>query len=108
MIRWSTPTQPIIVRNVDLTQMASVVVTFAQGCLRVSIEDPPMSYDDETDSTTLLPTLTQLQTAGFCAGRVDVQVNAIDTDGLRVPSDIATLHVGNNLLDAPMGGEPEA
>lgn len=102
MIRWSTPTQPIIVRNVDLTQMARVVVTFAQGCLRVSVEDPPMSYDDETDSTTLLPTLTQLQTAGFCAGRVDVQVNAVDWMGYRVPTDKAVAQIGSNILEGVM------
>ena len=104
MIRWSTPTQPVHVLNVDLTHMAKVVVTFAQGCRRLDVEDPPMEYDVDTDTTTLYPTLTQLQTAGFAHGTVEVQVNAIDAAGYRVPSDIATFHMGSNLLDEPMDG----
>ena len=104
MIRWSTPTQPVHVINADLTHMAKVVVTFAQGCRRVSVEDPPMGYDDDEDVTTLYPTLTQLQTAGFRPGLVVVQVNAIDAAGYRVPSDAATFHMGSNLYDAPMDG----
>ena len=104
MIRWSTPTQPVHVLNVDLTHMNKVIVTFSQGCRKVSVEDPPMSYDEDTDTTTLLPTLTQLQTAGFRAGNVVVQVNAIDAAGYRVPSDIASFKMGSNLLDAPMDG----
>ena len=107
MIRWSTPTLPVHVLNADLTHMAKVVVTFAQGCRRVSVEDPPMGYDADEDVTTLYPTLTQLQTAGFRAGSVVVQVNAIDAAGYRVPSDAATFHMGSNLLDEPMdGGDP--
>ena len=105
MIRWSTATQPVVVQNVDLTQMAQVTVTFAQGCRRVDVDGPPMSYDEETGHTTLLPSLTQLQTAGFAPGRVEVQVNAIDADGYRVPSDIAAFHMGSNLLDRRMDGE---
>lgn len=102
MIRWSTPTQPITVRGCDLTQMERVTVTFAQGCRRVDIDDPPMSYDAETGCTELLPTLSQLQTAGFCPGTVEVQVNAIDWMGYRVASDKERFHMGSNILDRRM------
>lgn len=102
MIRWSTPTLPVIVEGIDLTSMSRVAVSFAQGCRHAEIYDPPMSYDAETDSTTLLPTLTQLQTAGFCAGRVDVQVNAVDWMGYRVPTDKAVAQIGSNILEGVM------
>ena len=100
MIRWSTPTQPIVVHGADLTATGChVVVTIEQGCARLDVEDPPMSYDSEADCTTISVGLTQEQTAAFRTGHADVQVNAVDWSGYRVVSERARVHVGSNLLD---------
>ncbi len=100
MISWTAPIIPVHVRNADLVSTGCRVrVTIAQqGCRGVTVEDPPMSYDAQTDATTLLVGLTQEQCGSLHPGPAKVQVNAVDWSGWRVASDQATATLGSNLI----------
>lgn len=99
MISLTTPVIQVHVRNADLVSSGChVLVTFAQGCTSVTIDDPPMTYDSETNTTTLRPVLSQVQCGQFCPGPVKVQVNAKDWMGWRPASDQATDYIGSNLF----------
>ena len=99
MISWTNPTIPVHVRNANLVATGChVLVTISQGCESVTVEDPPMTYDAETDTTTLLVGLTQSQSGAFRPGPANVQVNARDWMGWRPASDQATTYIGSNLL----------
>lgn len=106
MISWTTPIIPVHVRNADLVSTGcSVRVTIAQqGCRSVTVEDPPMSYDAEAGTTTLLVGLTQEQSGMLRPGPALVQVNALDWMGWRPASDQATTYIGSNLLREALHG----
>lgn len=99
MISWTTPTIPVRVRNANLVATGChVLVTIAQGCRSVTVEDPPMEYDEAEDTTTLLVGLAQEQCGLLEPGPCKVQVNALDWMGWRPASDQATAYIGSNLL----------
>lgn len=103
MISWTTPTIPVHVRNANLVATGChVLVTISQGCERITVEDPPMTYNAEAGDTTLLVGLTQQQCGRLHAGPAKVQVNAKDWAGWRPASDQATTYIGSNLLEGVM------
>lgn len=106
MITWTTPTIPVHVRHANLVATGChVLVTIAQqGCASVTVEDPPMAYDSDTDTTTLLVGLTQEQCGSLHPGPAKVQVNAVDWSGWRVASDQATATLGSNLIREVLHG----
>ena len=99
MITWTSVTIPVHVRNANLVATGCHVrVTIRQDCTAVHVDDPPMTYDSETDTTTLLVGLSQQQCGQFSQGAARLQVNAADWSGFRVASDQATMNLGSNLL----------
>ena len=103
MILWTTVTILVHVRNANLVASGCHVrVTIMQGCTVVHVDDPPMSYDDETHTTTLTVGLSQRDSAGLHAGPAKVQVNALDWMGWRAASDQVTTMLGSNLYSEEM------
>lgn len=101
MIRYTTPILPLEVEGIDLTQNEDVYVTLEQGCIELTKKDDlSMSYDSETNITSISFMLTQEETAAFSLAKaVDVQVNFINEAGIRDATNIATIPVMRNLLD---------
>lgn len=99
MTTWTTPTIPVHVRHADLTSLEfRVCVTIAQGDVSVTVNDPPMVYDSNTDTTTLFAGLSQQQCGMFHHGPAKIQVNAVDWSGFRIATNQATKLLGSNLL----------
>lgn len=99
MIRYTTPTDELTVRGVDLTGY-EVWASYQQRSKKLDVNAVDVSYDG-TDTTVLVP-LTQEQTGSFCSGQVSVQVNWLTPDGYRDATNIKTITVGANLLDKVM------
>lgn len=102
MIRYTTPILPLEVEGIDLTANGDVYVTLEQGSLELTKKgaDLTVSYDAESDLSTITFTLSQEETAAFNINRsVDVQVNFINSAGVRDATNIATVPVLRNLLD---------
>lgn len=97
MRRYTTPTVELTVKGVDLTGM-DVLVTFAQACRKITVENPTMTLSTGGDTVIEVP-LTQLQTGGFTEGSVEVQVNWLDALGNRDATTVGTIEVERNLLD---------
>lgn len=90
MYRYSTPTIPIRVKDADLSQFSSFIVTLRQ--LAVKIDLTPVVNGD-----TLTVELTQEQTAMFTRlYPVNVQVNAFTAAGKRFPSNIMHMTIGED------------
>ena len=103
MITWSTVTFPVYVRHANLVATGCHVrVTISQGCVAVHVDDPPMSYDAQTDTTVLTVGLSQEDSGRFHAGPAKVQVNAKDWMGWRPVTDQATKMLGSNLYSEEM------
>lgn len=97
MIQYTTPTIPIRVRGGNiLASNVRVTFTFAQNRRRVDVA--PDSMEATEDGVLCEVSLTQLQTGGFHAGRVDVQVNAVDSNDFRAASPFKSVYIGSNLL----------
>ena len=100
MRRYTTPTQELTVRGIDLTDM-DVYVTYVQGeCRKVTMQPEEVAYDADSGNTTVTVSLSQLQTAQFKPGkRAQVEVNFIDADGKRNATAIREINITQNLLD---------
>jgi hypothetical protein len=103
MIRYTTPLLPLEVEGIDLTSDNDVYVTLAQGENRKITKsgvEITIAYDAQTDISTIDFTLTQVETAAFELGKsVDMQVNFINSAGVRDATNIVTIPVMRNLLD---------
>lgn len=95
MIRYTTPSYELTIEGVDLTGF-DVYVTFSQNGQTLTIEDPPITVEDET--TTITCELTQEQSASFKQGRMEVQVNWVDAVGKRSATVIKQVPVLAQLL----------
>lgn len=95
MRRYTTPTIDLTVEGWDLSG-AEAFVTFRQGPRKVTFDGLTATYDG-TDSTVSV-SLSQLQTAQFQPGVIDVQVNWVE-GGTRNATEIRQVDVGQNLLD---------
>lgn len=96
MRRYTTPSIMLTVENADITAF-SVYVTFKQRDRVITLENPTSQF--VVANTILSVPLSQLQTAGFAPGFVDVQINWKDRLGNRDATDIGTIRVAENLLD---------
>lgn len=84
----------ITVTGYDCTAMSDIHVTFRQGDTMVDVTNVTVG-----SSSSLSLVLTQQETQRFVDGMgCFVQLNYIDTNGLRKASDIVTLGVDDNLL----------
>lgn len=99
MIRYTTPTDELTVKGVDLTGY-EVWASYRQRSHKLDVQADSVTYDG-TDTTILVP-LTQEQTGAFCAGQVSIQVNWLTPEGKRDATTIKTVEVGANLLDRVM------
>ena len=101
MIRYTTPTDALKVKGLDLGEY-DVYVTFTQkpkGSRNETILTVPatnIEFDGEYSDIQI--TLTQQQTAQFVEGPCSLQVNYIDVNGLRNATKKHTIMVHDNLL----------
>ena len=106
MIRYTTPTIPLVVEGKDLTDNLDVYVTLEQEVNRVELTKCgtdlilTTTTHEQTTDTNVSFTLTQEETAMFnLRASVSVQVNWIDASGIRGATEIKTIPVMRNLLD---------
>lgn len=97
MIQYTTPTIKIVAHGADLTPF-TVRVTIKQSSTKVSVDVADMSYDSETDETTLNVPLTQAQTGSFRKGSASIQLNWFDGTGYRDATIEKPICVENNLI----------
>lgn len=92
---WTTPTTVVTLETSSDLTACEVYVTFSQGDRELTrlmdVEAVEGGYRFEF-------TMTQLESGGMKPGKpIEVQVNAVDSNGYRVPSDIAEYRMGRNL-----------
>lgn len=111
MINYTTPTYPITVEDKDLTGQ-DVYVTFEQMGKKLTKSGADLTITTETHDqvtdTIITTTFTQEETAMFDPGtRVKLQVNFINSEGVRDATNKATIEVFSNLLDKVIAyGDP--
>ena len=103
MINYTTPTISLTVEDVDLTGN-DVYVSLEQGKTELTKTGTDLIIDTETQGqqtdTTITLTLSQTESASFDFGKsVSVQVNWINSSGVRDATEIKTIGVMRNLLD---------
>lgn len=103
MINYTTPTIPLTVEGVDLTGN-DVYVSLEQGKTELTKTGADLVIETETQGqttdTNITFTLTQTESAMFDFGKsVSIQVNYINSSGVRDATEIKTIRVMRNLLD---------
>lgn len=101
MINYTTPSITLEVEDVDLTAQ-DVYVTIVQGSIELTKSGQALtiSYDSETEVSTIVFTLSQAESAQFAFSRsAQLQVNFINASGVRDATNIAQIDVLKNLLD---------
>ena len=96
MRQYTTPTMRLFVEERDLTGW-DVRVTIAQDAKKLTISDPTIEYEEGRGSQITF-TLTQSQTGMFNDRPVEMQLNCINRDGVRIASSIVHPNIGKNLL----------
>ena len=95
MIRYTTESQSLYVKGVDLTQ-CDVYVTYRQADVTMEVTDVTVTFDG-TD-TLVVARLTQEQTARLQRGYAKVQINYVDVQGHRDATVEKEFYVHGNLL----------
>ena len=101
MINYTTPSITLEVEGADLTSQ-DVYVTIVQGSIELTKSGQALtvSYDSEQDTSTIVFVLSQEESAQFAFSRsAQLQVNFINSSGVRDATNIATIDVLKNLLD---------
>ena len=100
MFQYTTPTDVLFLRGINLEGF-DVWVSYQQKKRELDVKVPAASvtYDSETDTTTVTAKLTQEQTGLFGVGTVEVQVNWIGPDDSRDATFIGEEEVFKNLLE---------
>lgn len=101
MINYTTPSITLEVEGADLTTQ-DVYVTIVQGSIELTKKgtDLTISYDSQKDISTIVFTLTQTESASFAFNKgAKLQVNFINSSGVRDATNIAEIGVLKNLLD---------
>lgn len=97
MRQFTTPTIVLLV-PADLTG-TDVYVTIKQNSALLTIEDPALVFDIETNTSTIFVNLTQEQTGAFdMTAPAKLQVNWIDENGNRQATVTKQVHIEENLL----------
>lgn len=103
MINYTTPTISLTVEAVDLTGQ-DVYVTLQQGSHEMTKKGADLTvttetHDQQTD-TNITFVLSQAESASFKFNQaVSVQVNWINSSGVRAATEIKAIGVMRNLLD---------
>ncbi len=97
MRRYTTPTLPVFVQGIDLTEF-DVYVTLAQRTHVKTVNADDMEYNEE-GNTRINVDLSQFETAEFREGAIKLQVNWVDTEGKRYATNEATIQMCGNLLE---------
>lgn len=103
MINYTTPSISLVVESVDLTGN-DVYVTLEQGSHELTKTGSDLiittdTHGQQTD-TEIVFTLSQTESASFNINKsVSVQVNWINSSGVRDATEIKTIGVMRNLLD---------
>lgn len=101
MIRYTTPTDALKVKGLDLSEY-DVYVTFTQkpkgSRSETILTVPATNIEFDGEDSDIQITLTQQQTAQFVEGPCSIQVNYIDVNGLRNATKKHTIMVHDNLL----------
>ena len=95
-IRFTTPTEHLVIRGIDLSQ-CHVMVSMSQGTRQLDLVANDVTYDGS--DTHIYLTLSQAQSATFFKGEVRAQVNWISPDGKRDATLEAVIPWHGNLLD---------
>lgn len=99
MINYTTPTISLVVEGVDITDK-DIYVSLEQGLTELTKTGSDLIVEAEEADTKISLTLTQTESALFDYNKnVSVQVNWIDSDGVRAATEIKTIGVMRNLLD---------
>ena len=96
MQRYTTPTLPLVLTGGDVTRNCKVYLSIAQGDKTLKLEVTKIT--PMLCGTLLEVPLSQIQTGGFCPGKVALQVNVIDASGYRAATDIKYYNLGSNIL----------
>lgn len=94
MRKWTTPTDTIIVDDIDLTG-CDVYATYSQGISSITKKVEPKAIEGGTE---LNVTFTQKETARFRPGPAKIQVNYVFPNGERDATKTAYVEVTENLL----------
>lgn len=94
MRRGTTPDYVLSISGYDLTDQ-SLYVTIAQYSNKITLtgERLTVTYDSETNITSIVFSLTQEETLAFKSGNVEVQIRFIDADGVAQATEIKLLPV---------------
>lgn len=96
MIQWTSPTDELRVRGVDLTG-CDVWVSYQQRKVELDVKATTVAFDGS--DTTVTVELAQAQTAMFKPGTVQVQVNWVTLEGRRDATLAKEDEVHVNLLE---------
>lgn len=102
MINYTTPSITLEVEGIDLTDNQDVYVTIVQGAVELTKKNEALtiSYNSQTEVSTIVFSLTQEESASFQFARAaQLQVNFINASGVRDATNIASIDVLKNLLD---------
>ena len=98
MIKYTTPTLTLRIKNYIFPENCKIFVTFDQGSEQITKENPVIRVEDDT--TLIDVTLSQEETKIFKVRLpVSVQVNWITETGIRNATTIVQTKVIGNLLD---------
>ena len=98
MIRYTTPTITLTIKDFHFPENSNVYVTFRQSKSEITKTDLAITEDGE--DTVVEVTLTQNDTQAFKAGdTVFVQVNWVTPSGSRNATSIAQISTFGNLLE---------
>lgn len=95
-IRYTTPTEHLVIKGVDLSA-CEVMVSMSQGVRQLDLVADDVTYDGS--DTHIYLHLSQAQSATFFKGNVRVQVNWISPDGKRDATLEGDIPWHGNLLD---------
>ena len=96
MREYTTPTQTLRVKGVDLTGMRVYVSYHKPNGDDVTFSDPRVDYDG--DDSVISVKFTQAKAALLGVGKVAVQVNAVDRSGNRIATAEGSFRIGRNLM----------
>lgn len=99
MIRYTTPAIPLLVEDKDLTGQ-DVYVSIEQGKIKLTKTGTDLVMTVTEEGTQIIFTLSQTESAMFDYGKpVSIQVNFINSFGVRDATESKSISVMRNLLD---------
>lgn len=93
MYRYTTPTIPIIIEDIDFANVASFRITIERGSASLLFEIGINDSRVDSENNTINLVLTQEETATFNEGKAEVQARIIYTDGTIQATEKAKLVV---------------